>query len=75
MPAQKAASFARLIEETLNTRVVREKGKRGQFEVWVDGAMVLSRKGGLIAMLVKRPWPSDREVLAAVREARSRAGS
>jgi hypothetical protein len=41
----------------------------GQFEVVVDGRPVVSRKGGLIAKLVGRPWPSDDDVVTAVRDA------
>lgn len=47
--------------------VTLSKGRFGQFDVLVDGRVVLTRKGGLIAKLLKRPWPSDDEVLAAVR--------
>ena len=44
-------------------------GRIGQFEVQVDGRTVVSRKGGLIAKLTGRPWPSDEDVLCAVRDA------
>jgi hypothetical protein len=44
-------------------------GKRGQFEIVVDGRVVVSRQGGIIAKLTGRPWPADDEVLAAVRAA------
>jgi hypothetical protein len=30
---------------------------------------VIARKGGLLARLLGRPWPSDDDVLAAVRKA------
>lgn len=30
---------------------------------------VASRKGGIVAKLLNRPWPSDDEILAAVRDA------
>ena len=43
--------------------------KRGHFEVQVDGRKVAERKGGLVAMLVKRPWPDPEDVVAAVRGA------
>lgn len=43
-------------------------GRIGQFEVQVGGRTVVSRKGGLIAKLTGRPWPSDEDVLSAVRE-------
>jgi len=46
-----------------------EDGRLGQFEIRVDDRTVVSRKGGLIAKLTGRPWPSDEEVLAAVRGA------
>ena len=57
------------MRDSLGIEVELEKGRSGQFEVVVDGRSVVSRKGGLIAKLVGRPWPSDEEVLAAVREA------
>ncbi len=41
--------------------------QRGQFDAHVDGAS--ARKGGLIAKLTKRPWPSQDEVHEAVRAA------
>ncbi|HVT45699.1 MAG TPA: hypothetical protein VMT00_15070 [Thermoanaerobaculia bacterium] len=41
----------------------------GQFEVFVNDRLVISRKGGLIAKLTNRSWPQDEEVLAAVRDA------
>ncbi|MCP3920805.1 MAG: hypothetical protein GY711_35205 [bacterium] len=45
------------------------QGRRGQFDVLVDGRIVASRKGGLVAKLTKRPWPEPAQVVAAVREA------
>ena len=48
-----------------------KKGRTGQFEVIVDGRTVVSRKGGLIAKLVGRPWPTEDEVVEAVRAAGS----
>jgi hypothetical protein len=44
-------------------------GRMGQFEIWADGKMVISRKGGLFAKITGRPWPSSEEVLQAVRGA------
>jgi len=67
--ATKAASFAALIRDTLGTPVELEKGRRGQFDILVDGRPVVSRKGGLLAKLLGRPWPSDEHVIATVREA------
>jgi hypothetical protein len=49
--------------------VTLKKGRLGQFEVLVDGRIVVTRKGGLIAKIVGRPWPTDDEVLAEVRAA------
>ena len=53
----------------MGSPVELEKGRHGQFEILVDGRTVLSRKGGLIAKLVGRPWPTSEAVLSAVREA------
>ncbi len=50
-----------------------ETGRRGQFEVIVGDRTVVERKGGLVAKLVGRPWPSEEEVLSAVREATAAA--
>ena len=46
-----------------------EEGRRGQFDVLVEGRTVVSRKGGLIAKFVRRPWPEHEDVVAAVRAA------
>jgi predicted Rdx family selenoprotein len=53
----------------LQVPVTLEPGRFGQFEVRVDGRTVLERKGGLIAKLTGKPWPSDADILAAVRGA------
>ena len=63
--------FAAVIKDSLGTPVELKKGRAGQFEIIVDGRTVVSRKGGLIAMLVGRPWPSEDEVVEAVRAAGS----
>ena len=65
----KAASFAALIQDALGTPVELEKGRQGQFDIVVDGRSVVSRKGGLLAKVLGRPWPSPEHVLTAVREA------
>jgi hypothetical protein len=57
-----------LIREKLDVPVQLEKGGHGQFDVEVNGRPVLSRKGGLIAKLVNRPWPAADEILTAVNE-------
>jgi len=36
--------------------------------VLVDGRMVATRKGGLIAKLTNRPWPDPDDVVRAVLE-------
>ena len=41
----------------------------------VDGRTVAGRKGGLIAKLTRRPWPSHEDVVAAVRDAVERASA
>jgi hypothetical protein len=49
--------------------VTLKDGRLGQFDVLVDGRVVASRKGGLLAKLVRRPFPDDDEILDAVRAA------
>ncbi len=46
-----------------------EAGRLGQFDVVVGGRTVVSRKGGLLAKLLGRPWPGDEDVVNAVRDA------
>ena len=35
--------------------------------MFANGRLVASRKGGLVARIVNRPWPAEEEVLASVR--------
>ena len=58
-----------MIEEAIGQPVELEKGRQGQFEVIVNGRAVVSRKGGLLAKLLSRPWPGGDDVVAAVRAA------
>ena len=58
-----------MIQEALGQPVELEKGRQGQFEVIVNGRTVASRKGGLLAKLLNRPWPGGDDVVAAVRAA------
>ena len=43
-------------------------------DILVDGRLTVSRKGGLLAKLLGRPWPSAEDVLTAVRDAMEPAG-
>lgn len=65
----KAASLAALIREKLGVPVDLEKGRQGQFDIMVNGRSIASRKGGLVAKILNRPWPDEGEVVAAVRAA------
>ncbi len=58
-----------MIRDAVGTPVELQKGRSGQFDIVVDGRPVVSRKGGLLAKLLGRPWPSDEDVLTAVRKA------
>lgn len=51
-----------------------QKGRFGQFEVFVNGRLVMSRKGGLLAKLMSKPWPSEEDVISAVRGAMPQEG-
>lgn len=46
-----------------------EKGHHGQFDILVDGRMVVSRKGGLIAKFTGKPWPDRDDVVRVVQAA------
>lgn len=59
----------RRIKEGLGCEVELERGRRGQFDVLVGERTVVSRKGGLFAKLLGKPWPEEEAVVAAVRAA------
>ena len=65
----KVASYAAEIKEALGIEVAIETGSRGQFDVLVNGQTVVSRKGGLMAMLTRKPWPAEDEVITAIKTA------
>ena len=65
----KAASFAALIEESVGQPVELVIGRPGQFDILVNGRSVISRKGGLLAKILGRPWPNEHDVVTAVRDA------
>ena len=58
-----------MIHDKLGVQVELERGGHGQFEVMVNGRSVASRRGGLFAKIVNRPWPKGDDLVAAVREA------
>ena len=49
-------------------------GPRGTFEVHVDGRLVAKRKGGLIALATRRPWPETDALVADVTRALGNSG-
>lgn len=63
------ASYAARITEELDVSVDTQTGTRGQFDVIVNGEIVVSRKGGLLALVTRKPWPSETDVVSAVRQA------
>ena len=58
-----------MIHDRVGLPVELEKGRQGQFDVIVNGRSVASRKGGLLAKILNRPWPDGDDVVAAVRDA------
>ncbi len=48
-----------------------QAGTRGQFLLEVDGQTRLNRKGGIIDFLMRKPWPSEASVLAAIESAKT----
>ena len=63
------ASYAAVIKERIGIEAIIETGSRGQFDVLVDGKLVVSRKGGLLAMITRKPWPKEDEVVSAIQAA------
>jgi hypothetical protein len=58
-----------MIRDQVGVPVELAPGSHGQFDVMVDGQVVVSRKGGLLAKLLSKPWPQGDEVVRAVRAA------
>ncbi len=62
----KVASYAAAIRDRYTTDPIIQTGSRGQFDVLVNDQLVVSRKGGLLALLTRKPWPSHEAVLEAM---------
>ncbi len=63
------ASYVTAIQDSLEIDVKTELGIKGQFDVTVNGDTVVSRQGGLVALVLRKPWPSESDVVTAVRSA------
>ena len=63
------ASYAASIKNELGIEPEIEMGKRGQFDILVDDQIVVSRKGGLLALLFRKPWPVQQQVVEQVKNA------
>ena len=63
----RVASYAAAIHDEIGMEPVIESGSRGQFDVYVGKQMVVTRKGGLLALLMKKPWPSVSSVVEAIK--------
>ena len=66
------ASYAAAIREELGVDPVIELGTRGQFDVFVQGELAISRKGGLFALITRKPWPSSSDVIHAIQQVNER---
>lgn len=66
------ASYAAAIRNSLGLEVQTELGIRGQFDVQVDDKVVVSRRGGLAALLLRKAWPSEADVVNAVKTAQTK---
>ena len=62
------ASYAAAISDALGMEVQTETGTKGQFDVVVSDNVVVSRKGGLFALITRKPWPTESEVVSAVQK-------
>ena len=63
------ASYAAGICEAFGEEPVIELGSRGQFDVFLNNKLIVTRKGGLIALLTRRPWPSVQDVIEKIQNA------
>ncbi len=43
-------------------------GKRGQFDILVDGELIWARRGSLIKKLLRVPFPDDAFIVDAIRQ-------
>ena len=66
----KVASYAAAIRKEFKQEPMIETGSRGQFDVFVNDELVYSRKGGLFAMITRKPWPTLEQVVAAILESK-----
>ena len=66
----KVASYVAAIYEKLGENSVVETGSRGQFDVYVDDILAISRKGGLLALVTRKPWPTVEDVIQAILNAK-----
>ncbi len=64
------ASYAAAIRKELKEEPLIEPGSRGQFDVFVNDELVFSRKGGLFAMITRKPWPTVEHVVTAILESK-----
>ncbi|MCP4778720.1 MAG: hypothetical protein GY880_31275 [Planctomycetaceae bacterium] len=61
------ASYAASNHDKTGTDPVIPSGSRGQIDVYVGKQMVVTRKGGLLALHLKKPWPSVSSVVEAIK--------
>ena len=64
-----------MIKDRLDIDVPLNEGKRGQFDVIIDGDVIASREGGFFNKVFRKGWPDPEDVvrvleqrLAAIRE-------
>lgn len=70
------ASFVALVQHRLGIDPVLEAGVRGQFDVFADGELVVSRGGNWFTRRLGAGWPDFETVIAGLerRQAQSSAG-
>jgi predicted Rdx family selenoprotein len=70
--AGRARKLAQRIRDELGVEVGIAPGHLGQFDVFADGVVVASRKGGMLNHVMHRGWPDEAAVIE--RLLRHRAG-
>jgi predicted Rdx family selenoprotein len=69
--AGRARSLAQRIRAELGIEAAVAPGHLGQFDVYADGVVVASRKGGVLNHVMHRGWPDEAAVIERLRRHRA----
>jgi predicted Rdx family selenoprotein len=71
--AGRARKLAERIRGEFGIEVAVAPGHLGQFDVFADGTVVASRKGGVLNHVMHRGWPDEAAVIERLRRHRASA--